>query len=162
MADQHDACDEVRKWRRSCQQKPCGFAAALGRRKSVAHNSTGPTSVSIDLEIRKGSWGSAGGSIEATEQAWLGKRSTSLGTFAGEATHFILFVAQQKPSRGGICHPSVMQFYSGPLMHFLSGVDRSRPDATSESFQAITSCSVTDAAFQAIISSSVTERTRCR
>src|SRR6476646_4153322 len=73
MADQHDACDEVRKWRRSCQQKPCGFAAALGRRKSVAHNSTGPTSVSIDLEIRKGSWGSAGGSIEATEQAWLGK-----------------------------------------------------------------------------------------
>jgi len=32
-------------------------------------------------------------------------------------------VAQQKASRGGIWHPSVMQFYSGPLMHFLSGVD---------------------------------------
>jgi hypothetical protein len=24
---------------------------------------------------------------------------------------------------GDIWHPSVMQFYSGPLMHFLSGVD---------------------------------------
>src|SRR5690348_7947107 len=35
----------------------------------------------------------------------------------------ILFVAQQKPSRGGIWHPCMMQFYSGPLMHFLSGVD---------------------------------------
>jgi hypothetical protein len=34
-----------------------------------------------------------------------------------------MFVAQQKPSRGGIWHPSVMQFYSGPLMNFLSGVD---------------------------------------
>jgi len=44
-AEQHDACDEVRKPRRSCQQKPCGFAAALGRRQRVAHNSTGPTSV---------------------------------------------------------------------------------------------------------------------
>ena len=34
-------------------------------------------------------------------------------------------VAPQKPSRGGIWHPSVMRFYSGPLMHFLSGVDKS-------------------------------------
>ena len=72
MADQHDACDEVRKWRRSCQQKPCGFAAALGRRYGVAHNSTGPTSVSIDFKNQKGSWGSAGGRIEATEHASLG------------------------------------------------------------------------------------------
>jgi hypothetical protein len=39
-------------------------------------------------------------------------------------TLLILFVAPPKPSRGGIWHPSVMQFYSGPLMHFLSGVDR--------------------------------------
>jgi hypothetical protein len=31
------------------REEPCGFAAALGRRKGVAHNSTGPTSVSIDL-----------------------------------------------------------------------------------------------------------------
>jgi hypothetical protein len=29
----------------------------------------------------------------------------------------------KSPPRGGIWHPSVMQFYSGPLMHFLSGVD---------------------------------------
>src|SRR5271156_2762682 len=38
----------------------------------------------------------------------------------------ILFVAQQKPSRGGLWHPILMQFYSGPLMQLLSGVD-SRP-----------------------------------
>jgi hypothetical protein len=31
---------------------------------------------------------------------------------------------QQKAFRRGIWHPSVMQFYSGPLIHFLSGVDR--------------------------------------
>jgi hypothetical protein len=31
---------------------------------------------------------------------------------------------QQKAFRWGIWHPSVMQFYSGPLIHFLSGVDR--------------------------------------
>jgi hypothetical protein len=30
---------------------------------------------------------------------------------------------QQKAFRWGIWHPSVMQFYSGPLIHFLSGVD---------------------------------------
>jgi hypothetical protein len=28
--------------------KPCGFAAALGRRRRVAHNSTGPTTATID------------------------------------------------------------------------------------------------------------------
>src|SRR5271156_6128344 len=38
----------------------------------------------------------------------------------------ILFVAQQKPSRGGLWHPILMQFYSGPLMQLLSGVDRRR------------------------------------
>src|SRR5271163_1399575 len=36
----------------------------------------------------------------------------------------ILFVAQQKPSRGGLWHPILMQFYSGPLMQLLSGVDK--------------------------------------
>src|SRR5271156_2925384 len=38
----------------------------------------------------------------------------------------ILFVAQQKPSRGGLWHPILMQFYSGPLMQLLSGVDNGR------------------------------------
>ena len=33
----------------SRREEPTGFAAALGRRKGVAHNTTGPTSVSIDL-----------------------------------------------------------------------------------------------------------------
>src|SRR5256885_14859773 len=33
--------------------RPCGFAAALGRRCRVAHNSTGPTSVSIALWKQK-------------------------------------------------------------------------------------------------------------
>src|ERR1700746_4139228 len=98
-ADQHDACDEVRKRRRCCQQKPCGFAAALGRRQRVAHNSTGPTSVSIDFKIQKGSWGLAGESIGATEHAWLGN-ARRLG------------------------NPSVVQFYSGPVMQFLFRVDR--------------------------------------
>src|SRR5271168_2119135 len=46
-------------------------------------------------------------------------------TFSGEAIPLlILFVAHQKPSRGGLWHPILMQFYSGPLMHLLSGVDR--------------------------------------
>src|SRR5690242_5860524 len=45
----------------------------------------------------------------------------------------ILFVAQPKPSHGGIWHPCMMQFYSGPLMHFLSGVD-SLPQARSKTF----------------------------
>src|SRR5271156_6637777 len=47
----------------------------------------------------------------------------------------ILFVAQQKPSRGGLWHPILMQFYSGPLMQLLSGVDtlsRVTPSAASE------------------------------
>src|SRR5438477_6300655 len=34
--------------------RPCGFAAALGRRRRVAHNSTGPTSVSIAYETERG------------------------------------------------------------------------------------------------------------
>src|SRR5271168_2382055 len=46
-------------------------------------------------------------------------------TFSGEAIPLlILFVPHQKPSRGGLWHPILMQFYSGPLMHLLSGVDR--------------------------------------
>jgi hypothetical protein len=45
-------------------------------------------------------------------------------TFSGEAIRLlILFVAQQKLSRGGLWHPILMRFYSGPLMHLLSGVD---------------------------------------
>jgi hypothetical protein len=44
-----------------------------------------------------------------------------------------LFVAQQKPSRGAIWHPSVMQFYSGPLMQFLSGVDTQLPTTAASS-----------------------------
>jgi hypothetical protein len=47
-----------------------------------------------------------------------------LGNISREAIPLlILFVAQQKPSRGGLWHPILMQFYSGPLMHLLSGVD---------------------------------------
>jgi hypothetical protein len=71
-ADQHDACDEVRKPRRYCQQKPCGFAALLGRRQRVAHNSTGPTSVSIDFRIQKGSWGRPEDQLSQREYAWRG------------------------------------------------------------------------------------------
>src|SRR5205814_8617949 len=41
--------------------RPCGFAAALGRRCRVAHNSTGPTSVSIASRKQKRSCGWAGG-----------------------------------------------------------------------------------------------------
>ena len=47
-------------------------------------------------------------------------------TNADEAIRFSSCLSQQqKPSRAGIWHPSVMQFYSGPLMHFLPGVDKS-------------------------------------
>src|SRR2546421_6846091 len=53
---------------------------------------------------------------EARLDAWV--------TFSGEAMRLlILFVVQQKPSDGGLWHPILMQFYSGPLMHLLSGVD---------------------------------------
>src|SRR6266496_89974 len=105
MADQHDACDEVRKWRRSCQQKPCGFAAALGRRYGVAHNSTGPTSVSIDLEIRKGA--GARPEHQLRQRSTLDKATLDVsGTFAGEAIRFSSCLSQQKPSRGAFgIHP---------------------------------------------------------
>jgi hypothetical protein len=52
------------------QQKPCGFAAALGRRQRVAHNSTGPTSVSIDFRIQKGSWGRPEDQLSQREHVW--------------------------------------------------------------------------------------------
>src|SRR5438309_12052776 len=56
---------------------------------------------------------------EARLDAWV--------TFSGEAMRLlILFVAQQKPSDGGLWHPILMQFYSGPLMHLLSGLDSFR------------------------------------
>jgi hypothetical protein len=37
------------------------------------------------------------------------------------ASHPVCRAAKRLPV--GIWHPSVMQFYSGPLIHFLSGVD---------------------------------------
>ena len=37
------------------------------------------------------------------------------------ASHPVCRAAKSLPV--GIWHPSVMQFYSGPLIHFLSGVD---------------------------------------
>src|SRR6266404_7085362 len=40
------------------------------------------------------------------------------------ASHPVCRAAKSLPV--GIWHPSVMQFYSGPLIHFLSGVDRGR------------------------------------
>src|ERR1700739_4161320 len=86
-ADQHDACDEVRKRRRCCQQKPCGFAAALGRRQRVAHNSTGPTSVSIDFKIQKGSWGRPEGSIAATGARSV-RQARSLGNIRRSGNRF--------------------------------------------------------------------------
>ena len=98
MADQRDACDKCVSGGVAASKSPVDLPLLLGRRYGVAHNSTGPTSVSIDLEIGKGAGARAGGSIEATEHAWLGN-ARRLG------------------------NPSVMQFYSGPFMHFLSGVD---------------------------------------
>src|SRR3984893_75518 len=105
------------------QQKPCGFAAALGRRQRVAHNSTGPTSVSIDFRDSEGELGPAGGSIEATGARLVRQRSTSRGPSPVRqyASHSVCRAAKAVP--WGHLHPSVMQFYSGPLMHFLSGVD---------------------------------------
>jgi hypothetical protein len=42
---------------------------------------------------------------------------------------------QQKAFRWGIWHPSVMQFYSGPLIHFLSGVDKFRSEESKFGFR---------------------------
>src|ERR1700757_671623 len=96
MADQHGPCDEVGRSRRSCPQKPCGFAAALGRRYGVAHNSTGPTSVSIDLEIRKGSWG-ARPEDRLRQRSTLGYATRDVsGTFAGEAIRFSSWLSRSK------------------------------------------------------------------
>ena len=79
--------------------KPCGFAAALGRRCRVAHNSTGPTSVSIDLELKKGSCRSGGRSVRQGNtggEATLGVRRT----FSGEAIRpLTLIVAPQPPQK---------------------------------------------------------------
>jgi|SRR6266850_7143484 len=123
-ADQHDACDQVRKWRRNCQQKPCGFAAALGRRYRVAHNSTGPTSVSTDLEIRKGAGARPDDQLRQREHALVRQPSTSRqhSPVRQYASHPVCRAAKAL-AVGAFGHPSVMQFYSGPLMHFLSGVD---------------------------------------
>jgi hypothetical protein len=41
------------------REEPCGFAGALGRRCRVL-TTTGPTSVSIDLELRTGAVARAG------------------------------------------------------------------------------------------------------
>src|SRR6476660_292213 len=83
-ADQHDPCDKVRKRRRSWPAKPCGFAAALGRRQRVAHNSTVPTSPSINFTNQKRSCGSAGGSMR--HGSALGEATLDVpGTFPGEA-----------------------------------------------------------------------------
>jgi hypothetical protein len=66
-------------------------------------------------------------SSEATGARWVRLWPDDSATFSREAIRLlILFVAQQKPSRGGLRHPAVMQFCSGPLMHFLSGVDKRR------------------------------------
>ena len=51
--------EPAQQWRERLFQglrckEPCGFAAALGRRCRVAHNSTGPTSISIDFGLRRG------------------------------------------------------------------------------------------------------------
>src|SRR5438552_11691894 len=108
------------------QQKPCGFAAALGRRQRVAHNSTGPTSGSIDFRIQKGSWGRPEAQIEPPGARLVRQRSTSRehSPVRQYASHSVCRAAKVFP--WGICHPSMMQFYSGPLMHFLSGVDMLR------------------------------------
>ena len=55
---------------------------------------------------------------EATLDAWV--------TFSGEAIRFSSCLSPSKPSDGGLWHPILMQFYSGPLMHLLSGVDTIR------------------------------------
>ena len=63
-------------------------------------------------------------SSEAMGAGWVRLWLDDSVTFSREAIRLlILFVAQQKPSRGGLWHPILMQFYSGPLMHLLSGVD---------------------------------------
>ena len=53
------------------------------------------------------------------------QRSTSRGPSPVRqyASHSVCRAAKAVP--WGHLHPSVMQFYSGPLMHFLSGVDKS-------------------------------------
>src|SRR6516164_1069597 len=56
----------IRYTAKCCRPQPCGFVAALGRRCRVAHNSTGPTSVSIDLGLERGAVARAGEIYEAT------------------------------------------------------------------------------------------------
>ena len=122
-AEQHNACDEVHECGVACQQKPCGFAAALGRRQRVAHNSTGPTSVSIDLESEREL--GLGRRINRGNGSTLGEAALDVSGHSPVrqyASHPVCRAA--KAFRWGIWHPSVMQFYSGPPIHFLSGVDR--------------------------------------
>jgi hypothetical protein len=53
-ADQHDALTKCVRGGAIASKSPVDLPAALGRRQRVAHNSTGPTSVSIDLGFRRG------------------------------------------------------------------------------------------------------------
>src|SRR5580704_6314270 len=61
--------------------------------------------------------------IEATGARLVRQRSTSRGPSPVRqyASHSVCRAAKAVP--WGHLHPSVMPFYSGPLMHFLSGVD---------------------------------------
>ncbi len=95
MADQHDACDKVRKWWRSCQQSPVDLPLRLDERYRVAHNSTGPTSVSIDLEIRKGAGARPDDQLRQREHAGEATLDVS-GTFAGEAIRFSSCLSRSK------------------------------------------------------------------
>jgi hypothetical protein len=71
----------------------------------------------------EGELGPAAGLIEATGVRLVRQRSTSPehSPMKQSASHPVCRAAKSLPV--GIWHPSVMQFYSGPLIHFLSGVD---------------------------------------
>src|ERR1700730_2329493 len=89
MGSSHGS-DSARGTRRA---RPCGFAAALGRRSRVAHNSTGPTLSKHCLMKQKEELRLGRRTSQATSARVVRQCSTVWGTFADVAIPLPIHIA---------------------------------------------------------------------